>query len=296
MSIKHFVKRGLKILLKRPATPITANIVQLAPTSLLSGRVALITGGTSGIGYAIADAMLRADAAAVVITGRNEERLKKSVANLLTGGDNREGRIFFEVMDNRKIDTFEAHFQNILSMLSMRLGKQSGVSILCNNAGILGAQFGTATEEEYDAVLETNLKGVFFLSQLVANYMKREHIKGNILNIASSSSMRPAASAYTLSKWGIKGLTLGMAKSLIPLGIVVNGLAPGPTATPMLIEDPEEGIGNPSNPLGRYATVEEIANMAVVLTSGMGRTIVGSTVFMTGGAGIITYDDMLYTF
>lgn len=296
MSIKQSVKRGLKMLLRQSALHVTANIVQLAPTSLLNGRVALITGGTSGIGYAIADAMLCADAAAVVITGRDEERLKKAVANLIVAGDNREGRVFFEVMDNRKTDTFESHFQNILSMLPMQSGKPMGISILCNNAGILGAQFGTATEEEYDAVLETNLKGVFFLSQLVANYMKREHIEGNILNIASSSSVRPAASAYTLSKWGIKGLTLGMAKSLIPLGIVVNGLAPGPTATPMLINDPEVGIGNPSNPLGRYATAEEIANMAVVLTSGMGRTIVGSTVFMTGGAGIVTYDDMHYIF
>jgi 3-oxoacyl-[acyl-carrier protein] reductase len=126
--------------------------------------------------------------------------------------------------------------------------------------------------------------------------MKENKITGNILNIISSSGLRPAASAYTLSKWGVRGLTLGLAKSLIPYDIVVNGLAPGPTATPMLMKDGSEEIGHTSNPLGRYAMPEEIANMAVVLTSGMGRTVVGDIVYMTGGAGIITFDDMDYKF
>ena len=64
--------------------------------------------------------------------------------------------------------------------------------------------------------------------------MVKNKIKGNILNIASSSSLRPAISAYIISKWGIKGFTMGLAKSLIPYGITVNGIAPGRTATPML--------------------------------------------------------------
>lgn len=174
--------------------------------------------------------------------------------------------------------------------------KPLNISILVNNAGVLGGQFGKATEEEYNAVLDTNLRGAFFLSQIVARYMVDNHVEGNILNIGSSSSKRPAASAYTISKWGIRGLTLGMAKALIPHGIVVNGLAPGPTATPMLIKDQNRGIHNDVNPLGRFATPEEIANMAVILTSGLGRTIVGDMVFMTGGAGIITFDDMQYAF
>ena len=70
----------------------------------------------------------------------------------------------------------------------------------------------------------------------IVRYMKDNKIKGNILNIASSSSLRPATSAYTISKWGIRGLTLGLAKSLAPLGIVVNGVAPGPTATPLRLD------------------------------------------------------------
>lgn len=95
---------------------------------------------------------------------------------------------------------------------------------------------------------------------------------------------------------GIRGLTLGLAKSLAPYGITVNGIAPGPTATPMLLEDSQSNITNNSNPIGRYVLPEEIANMAVVLVSSMGRTIVGDMIYMTGGAGIITYDDINYSF
>ena len=159
----------------------------------------------------------------------------------------------------------------------------------------MGASLPNATEEAYDAVLDTNLKGVFFLSQLIGKYMKENKIKGNILNVASSSSLRPAASAYTLSKWGIRGLTLGLAKSLIPLGITVNAVAPGPTATPMLMRDGETNLYK-KIPLGRYVLPEEIANMAVFLVSGMGKSIIGDVVYMTGGAGVISFDDVNYSF
>ena len=86
-----------------------------------------------------------------------------------------------------------------------------------------------------------------------------------------------------------------MAKSLIPYGIVVNGIAPGPTATPMLNMS-SKNIHFPQNPSGRLALPEEIANMAVVLTSPLGRMVVGDILYMTGGAGVITYDDAIYDF
>lgn len=167
---------------------------------------------------------------------------------------------------------------------------------MVNNAGIQGAQFGVATEEQYDAVMNTNLKGAFFLSQAVARSMVDAGVKGNILNICSSSSLRPAANGYTLSKVAMKELTEGMAKSLVPKGIIVNGLAPGPTATPMLHRDSGKDIKAQFNPLGRCALPEEIASMAVILCSSLGQTIVGSVVYMTGGAGILTYEDVKYPF
>lgn len=129
----------------------------------------------------------------------------------------------------------------------------------------------------------------------MGRYMRDNGIKGNILNIASSSSLRPAVSAYTLTKWGIRGLTLGLAKALASYGITVNGIAPGPTATPMLGKAEGADISFP-NPLGRYALPEEIANMAVFLVSDMGRSVVGDIVYMTGGSGLVTFDDVEYTF
>lgn len=293
MSIQKIVRKGLRFLLScvpEPTKQVTANIVQLAPSDLLVGRKALITGGSSGIGLATAQAMLRAGAT-VCVTGRSEEKLKSIVGKLSSEGKY-NGRVFFEAMDNIQTSSFEYHLNHIVELMN------GNVDILVNNAGILGAVFGSATEEDFDKVMDTNLKSVFFLSQLVARRMKDNNIQGNILNIASSSSMRPAGSAYTLSKQAIKALTAGMAKSLVPHGIIVNGLAPGPTATPMLINESEGNINlqHTTCPLGRYATADEIANMAVFLTSGLGRTIVGSIVYMTGGAGIITYDDMNYGF
>ena len=91
-------------------------------------------------------------------------------------------------------------------------------------------------------------------------------------------------------------MTLGLAKSFAPYGIVVNGIAPGPTVTPMILKDVSSNLLFEGNPLGRYALPEEIANMAVFLVSDMGRTVVGDIVCMTGGAGLITFDDVNYNF
>lgn len=290
MPVKEYLKRGLTFILKgTPVKHITANVTTLAPNELLQRRVALITGGTSGIGYEIAKAFLNAGAS-VIITGRNYERVGNAVESLRKESCNGGGVSGVE-MDMRNATELKARFAEAEKMAG------SPIDILVNNAGVLGCNFSDGSETDYDAILDTNLKGVFFLSQLVAHYMKDRHIKGNILNVASSSSLRPASSAYTVSKWGLRGLTLGMAKLLAPYDIVVNGIAPGPTATPMLMPGGvKEDISFKTNPTGRYALPEEIANMAVILVSNMGRMVVGDIVYMTGGAGLLTFDDINYQF
>jgi len=279
--------------LKLPNSKIIVEKATLSPNELLKGRAAIITGGSSGIGFHIAKAFINSGAT-VVITSRKKQNLKKTCAEL-----NKDGlfsnRIFGVVMDNTKIYTYEKCFEEALYKVK-NYSECSCIDILVNNAGIIGGKLPNATEEDFDSVIDTNLKGVFFLSQLMGNYFKDNRIKGNILNIASSSSLRPAISAYTISKWGVKGLTLGLAKSLAPYGVTVNGIAPGPTATPMLLNKESNNIMNKKNPIGRYALPEEIANMAVILVSSMGKTIVGDIIYMTGGAGIITFDDMNYNF
>ena len=288
MVLKSFLKKCLKKIgeFLNPPQKITVNIASLAPSKLLDDKTALITGGTSGIGKEIAQAFLNAGAN-VIITGRNDDKINDCIKELSEKYS--PTKVFGIQLDNSDINSFSSKLQDIQNIIS---GKR--IDILVNNAGVNQGGTYYCNENDYDNILNTNLKGAFFLSRFVADYMIENKIQGNILNIASSSSLRPADSPYNISKWGIRGLTLGLAKKLIKHGIVVNGLAPGPTATPMLIKDDTDNISLPNNPSKRYAMPQEIANMAVILTSGLGRMIVGDIVYMTGGAGLITFDDVNY--
>lgn len=290
MSFRLYLKRTLKFILHgTPVVTVKANIAQLSSNTLLKNKCALITGGTSGIGLSIAKAFISAGAA-VVITGRDQVKIDVAVRELkeMTKGNN---NVWGIALDNTMPELFADRWDTILKLTE---GKK--IDILVNNAGVLGGHISSSSIDEYDKVMNTNLRGVFFLSQLVGHYMKENGIQGNILNVASSSSLRPAASAYTISKWGIRGLTLGLARVLSPYGITVNGLAPGPTATPMLMKKTTDNLAFERNPLGRYALPEEIANMAVILVSDMSKTIVGDIVYMTGGAGNIYNEDMDWNF
>ena len=164
------------------------------------------------------------------------------------------------------------------------------IDILVNSAGVLDKeQWLKKTPEGFDLVINTNLKAAYFMSQTIANHMIEKNIQGHILNVSSSSSMRPGWGPYQLSKRALNGMTLGFAQKLAPSGITVNGLAPGVTLTPMashFLEDSENLAYY--NPLRRAETPEEIANLAVFLTSNMGTSIVGDTVMITGGSGILS--------
>lgn len=288
MSIKKYLKRAFVFLLHGiPERHVIANITKLAPNEMLEGRTALITGATSGIGFEIAKSYLEAGAK-VIITGRDKDRIQHACSLLKSIHQN---YIVHGIqMNNCDVPIFKEKLEEMLRWKDI-----NQIDILVNNAGVLGGDIRDTTETEYDNIVNTNLKGVFFLSQMIGHYYKEQHIEGNILNIASSSSLRPAASAYTITKWGIRGLTLGLAKILTPYGIIVNGIAPGPTATRMIFKESNTDIAF-KNPIGRCAMPEEIANMAVFLVSNMGRSIVGDIIYMTGGSGLITLDDVNYEF
>ena len=290
MSIGNYIKRGLKFIASGvPERKVNAQISYLAPNEFLKGRCALITGGTSGIGYEIAKAFIRSGASCI-ITGRQQEKLRKACEDIISEL-HCEGKITGLCMDITNVSEMKARFDEAISQ-----SPSKKIDILVNNAGVVGGEIKDCTEEKYDLILDTNLKGVFFLSQMVSRYFKENNIEGNILNVGSSSSLRPATSAYTLTKNAIYGFTKGLAKVLAPYGITVNAIAPGPTATPMLMPDGIKDNITFSNPLGRYALPGEIANMAVFLVSNMGRSIIGDMIFMTGGSGIVTYDDVKYSF
>jgi len=245
--------------------------------SLLEGKTALISGGSSGIGFAIAQKLL-SSGCQVIVSGSNEDKIVKCCEEL--NSDKVKG-IVLNVCD----------VGNIMNSFNMALEQfpDSNIDILINCAGYNPKKgFFDITEHEFDKTFDTNVKGTFFLCQAAAKYMIKNKIKGHILNLSSSSALRPAWSPYEMSKWTIKGFTVGLADTLISHDIIVNAIAPGPTATPMLGVDPSGDIDLPNSPIKRYATPEEIANLALVLVSDMGNLIIGDTICATGGSGVIS--------
>lgn len=282
----------IKKLLRKIFRPqvVRANISVLAPNQLLEGRKAIVTGGTSGIGFQIARSFLNAGAY-VLITGRSQERIDNAIQKIIDESPVYEGRLLGLAMDVNDIEKMEESFNKAVHLLG------GEVDVLVNNAGIEGGNINSCTESQFDAIITTNVKGAFFLSRIVARYMIAQNIKGNILNICSSSSLRPVNSAYGVSKWAIRGVTEGLARMLAPHGIVVNGIAPGMTATPMLKkQDSGDDLWHPESLVERYATPEEIANMAVIMVSGMCKMVVGDILYMTGGSGVIYNEDENYSF
>lgn len=258
-------------------------IVPTDKKCLLKNKIVLITGGSSGIGLAIAQACLNAGAK-VVIAGTSEERLANAVVYLVNNTVGSEGRVKSIVIDVTKTETLRDK-----TKAAAYLYNEQRIDILVNSAGIGSKQdFWNTDSQTYDLINGINAKGTFFMSQAVSSFMIDNNIKGHILNIASSSALRPAWTPYEISKWAVRGMTLGMADTLLPYGIIVNAIAPGPTATPMIGLSANESISLPNNPSRRCSTPEEIASLAVFMISGAGDMIVGDTFYITGGSGTIS--------
>ncbi len=252
---------------------------------LLNGRTALITGGGSGIGYSIAESFVK-NGANVIICGRNEKKLIGAVDKLKKQAKKQQ-KVTYLVLDISEVDKIESILNEALS--------NDKVDILVNNAGLgVGGKIGCTSVSDFEQLMRVNLEGTYFISQYFLNYMKKNKIQGNIFFLASSSSLRPANSPYMVSKWGILGLIKGLAKVGIKNGIVVNGIAPGPTATEMLGKNDASDISLDSSPSGRYIMPEEIANLSTILVSDLGKMVVGDVLFATGGAATITFDDISY--
>ena len=263
-GIKNSLKSALfqKIIRREPV------IITDVENNLLKDKTAIVTGGNSGIGYAIAKKFIESGAK-VTILARNPEKTK-SVAQELQCD-----YLIADVTDT----------ENLIVKVSQYINDKR-IEILVNSAGILDKEPMLAkTPKGYDAVMNTNLKAAYFMTQTIANHMLKNGIKGHILNISSSSSKRPGWGPYQLSKHGLNAMTEGFAMHLAPNGITVNGIAPGITATPMQDGNLVKGSLTYDNPMRRAQTPEEIANLAVFMVSDLGNSIIGDTVLMTGGSG-----------
>ena len=203
------------------STRVPANDAVLEPGPLLSGKAALITGASRGIGLAIA-ARLGRMGASVAICARNGEALERAAAALRGQGMT----TLPIVADVTRMEDVE----RMIGHVSAQLGE---IEILVNNAGIgIFGPFHERSEADWDAVLGTNLKAVFLTSRAVASRMIRLG-RGHIINISSlaSKSAFPGGAIYCASKWGLMGLTGCMAEDLRAHGIRVSVICPGSVAT-----------------------------------------------------------------
>lgn len=242
---------------------------------LLKGKIALIVGGTGGIGKAIAEAFI-SSGAKVVISGTTESKIRKTVEEL---GINAKGI----QIDLNQVSLFDEKIAHVIEQFP-----ENRIDILVNCAGVHGDQkFGNVSEETYDMVMNTNLKGLFFMTQEVGNYMKRKGIKGHILNVSSAAALKPGYTPYEISKNAVRAFTLGAAAELIDYGIVVNAIAPGPVATSMLGYEEGDTLYTDCVPAKRFATPLEIAQLAVIMVSDMCNLVVGDTFYISGGSGTI---------
>ena len=271
-KIKHAVKSAVSVLKTKRVVPVLKTIDK---ERTLEGKIALITGGSGGIGFSIAES-LKNSGCTIILVGTNKEKLEENCTRL---GEN----AYYKIVDLKNIANLKEIVKDIFA-------EYKKIDILVNSAGIHSNRslnsFFDITEEDYDSIMAINLKATYFMSKYVAENMIKNKIHGHILNISSSVSNEPAWSPYRLSKLGLNGLTKGMAEVLIKYGIVVNGIAPGSTATKMLDYKDGDTIYTGDNKLGRMVMPEEIAEFARMLVSDAGNMVVGETLFISGGRGV----------
>lgn len=259
-----------------PFTKIVQNNVLVSFSDRLKGKNTLVFGASGGIGEGIARSVFNAGGN-VILSGTNEIKLSK-----LSTEFNNAPYIIINLNNTRDI---KEKIQKLLFEKQIRLDN------MVYAAGIHGgSNYFTITEDEYDSVMNINLRGMFFSTQFISQYMIQHSIKGHILLLGSASGVKPAFSTYEISKWGVRGFTLGLARELVDYGIVVNSIAPGPVKTKMLIKDDTDELNWVANPTGRLCTPEEIGELSVFLLSDFGNYIIGDTVFISGGSGNINID------
>lgn len=240
---------------------------------LLDGKIALITGGTSGIGLAIAKKFIEHGAYAILF-GQNEEKGKAAIAELP------EEKAFFQSIDVSKTDLVELAIKELLA-------KHGKIDILVNNAGITRDELMMKMKEsDWDQVLDTNTKSCFNTCRALARPMLKAR-QGKMINISSIIGLigNPGQVNYAASKGAIISMTKAMALEFASRSIQVNCIAPGFIETPMtgiLTESQKESILS-KIPLGRMGIPEEIANAALFLASSLSDYITGQVLIVDGG-------------
>jgi glucose 1-dehydrogenase len=245
----------------------------------LEGKSIAITGGDQGIGRAIAERLAR-DGADVAICYRSNQSGAQEVGAEIAKLGRRAATIQCDV--GRIEDG-----QRFITEAVAQLGK---LDILINNAGLeRRADFWDVTEADFDAVLNVNLKGLFFLTQAFVRHRMQSKTGGKVINISSVHEELPFPhfASYCASKGGVKMLTRNLSVELAPLGITINSIAPGAIETPInknLLNDPAKLNALLQNiPLKRLGRPSDVAFLASFLASDESSYITGATLFVDGG-------------
>ena len=243
----------------------------------LTGRTALVTGSSRGIGRGLA-AGLAAAGAHVVLHGRNRDRLDQEAEALRAGGAT-VSTVAFDVTEEEAVE------QGIAELVD-RVG---AIDVLVNNAGMQSrAPFTEFPLEDWNRLLATNLTSAFLVGRAVARGMQQRG-RGKIVNIGSVQSMlgRPGITPYAATKGGIVMLTRGMCADLGPSGIQVNAIAPGYFSTELtadLVTDPGFSAWvEQRTPAGRWGRIEDLVGAAVFLASRASDYVNGQVLYVDGG-------------
>lgn len=243
----------------------------------LSGRVALVTGASRGIGFAIATALAQAGAT-LILNGRTADALDTAAAALRQTGATVHTSLF-DVTDSAAVTAAIAHIETRVAPLD----------ILVNNAGIQRrAPLDQFDDTDWRELMATNLDSVYYVSKAVARYMIARG-RGKIINIGSVQCelARPGIAPYTASKGAVRNLTRGMCADWARHGLQINAIAPGYFDTPLnkaLVEDPvfDEWLRK-RTPAARWGRLQDLHGMAVLLASSASDFINGQTLYVDGG-------------
>lgn len=248
----------------------------------LQGKTALVTGGAGGIGRAIALRLAREGADIVVAVHRHDADADETASAVRAAG--RRAHVVAGDIGN------VAQAFALVDQAVSAVAPAGSLDILVNNAGVeVRAPFADVTEADYDRVLDTNLKGPFFLTQRFVKHRLDRKLGGKVINISSVHEDLPFPhfTSYCASKGGLRMMMRNLAIELAPAGITVNNIAPGAIQTPInrkLMSSPTELKALLSNiPLGRLGQPDEVAGLVAYLASADADYITGATLVIDGG-------------